>query len=200
MSTESWACMTSLTLSSTGSPISSPRANSELSHDCLSEWGVVPGRGGGVLKAQNWVHDCLSTWWTSSTSLRPISGSTSTTPLRYGLAVFARFKTYVIKLRWRSLKIKWDIENRSEEDHKLSQGTYGPERHQEDLGKPNLYEADQETEDERVELVDGLEEPSESPMTVGEGDTDLVLNCNHLCLKTLYDQIISLFWLCQASP
>ena len=200
MSTESWACMTSLTLSSTGSPISSPRANSELSHDCLSEWGVVPARGGGVLKAQNWVHDCLSTWWTSSTFLRPISGSTSTTPLRYGLAVFARFKTYVIKLRWRSLKIKWDIENRSEEDHKLSQGTYGPERHQEDLGKPNLYEADQETEDGRVELVDGLEEPSESPMTVGEGDTDLVLNCNHLCLKTLYDQIISLFWLCQASP
>ena len=198
MTTESWACMTSLTLSSTGSPISSPRANSELSHDCLSEWGVVPG--GGVLKAQNWVHDCLSTWWTSSTFLRPISGSTSTTPLRYGLAVFARFKTYVIKLRWRSLKIKWDIENRSEEDHKLSQGTYGPERHQEDLGKPNLYEADQETEDGRVELVDGLEEPSESPMTVGEGDTDLVLNCNHLCLKTLYDQIISLFWLCQASP
>ena len=199
MSTESWACMTSLTLSSTGSPISSPRAKGELSHDCLSEWGVVPGRG-GVLKAQNWVHDCLSTWWTSSTFLRPISGSTSTTPLRYGLAVFARFKTYVIKLRWRSLKIKWDIENRSEEDHKLSQGTYGPERHQEDLGKPNLYEADQETEDGRVELVDGLEEPSESPMTVGEGDTDLVLNCNHLCLKTLYDQIISLFWLCQASP
>ena len=46
MTKESWACMTSLTLSSTGSPISSPRANSELSHDCLSEWGVVPGGGG----------------------------------------------------------------------------------------------------------------------------------------------------------
>ena len=36
------------------------------------------------------------------------------------------------------------MENRSEEDHKLSQGTYGPERHQEDLGKPNLYEVNQE--------------------------------------------------------
>ena len=92
------------------------------------------------------------------------------------------------------------MENRSEEDHKLSQGTYGPERHQEDLGKPNLYEVDQETEDGRVELVNGLEETSELPMTVGEGDTDLVLNGNHLCLKALYDQFISLFWLCQASP
>ena len=30
------------------------------------------------------------------------------------------------------------MENRSEEDHKLSQGRYGPERHQEGLGKPNL--------------------------------------------------------------
>jgi len=92
------------------------------------------------------------------------------------------------------------MENRAEEDHKLSQGTYGPERHQEDLENPDLCEVDQETEDGRVELVDGLEEPSELPMTVGEGDTDLVLNGNHLCLKALYDQIISLFWLCQASP
>ena len=91
------------------------------------------------------------------------------------------------------------MENRSEEDRKLSQGRYGPERHQEGLGKPNLCKAGQETEGEQVELVDGLEEPSESPMTVGEGDTDLVLNGNHLCLKALYDQIISLFWLCQAS-
>ena len=66
------------------------------------------------------------------------------------------------------------MENRSEEDHKLSQGTYGPKRHQEGLGKPNLCGVDQETEDGQVELVDGLEEPSELSMTVGEGDTGLV--------------------------
>ena len=29
------------------------------------------------------------------------------------------------------------MENRSEEDHKLSQGTYGPEKRQEGLGKPD---------------------------------------------------------------
>ena len=33
---------------------------------------------------------------------------------------------------------------------------------------------DQETEERQVELVDGLEEPSELSMTVGEGDTGLV--------------------------
>ena len=56
------------------------------------------------------------------------------------------------------------MENRSEEDHKLSQGTYGPEKHQEGLGKPDLCEVDQETEDGQGELS----------MTVGEGDTSLV--------------------------
>ena len=78
------------------------------------------------------------------------------------------------------------MKNRSEEDHKLSQGTYGPEKHQEGLGKPDLCEVDQESEDGQVELVDGLEEPSELPMTVGEGDTDLVfLNGKYIfSLKT----------------
>ena len=66
------------------------------------------------------------------------------------------------------------MENRSEEDYKLSQGTYGPEKHQEGLGKPDLCEVDQETEDGQAELVVGLEEPSELSMTVGEGDTSLV--------------------------
>ena len=66
------------------------------------------------------------------------------------------------------------MENRSEEDHKLSQGRYGPERHQEGLGKPNLCEAGQETEGGQVELVDGLEEPGELSMAAGEGDTGLV--------------------------
>ncbi|KAM7428713.1 hypothetical protein ABFA07_020349 [Porites harrisoni] len=66
------------------------------------------------------------------------------------------------------------MENRSEEDYKLSQGTYGPEKHQEGLGKPDLWEVDQETEDGQAELVVGLEEPSELSMTVGEGDTSLV--------------------------
>ena len=32
------------------------------------------------------------------------------------------------------------MEKRLEEDHKLSQGTYGPEKHQEGLGKPDLCE------------------------------------------------------------
>ena len=32
------------------------------------------------------------------------------------------------------------MENRSEEDYKFSQGTYGPEKHQEGLGKPDLCE------------------------------------------------------------
>ena len=49
------------------------------------------------------------------------------------------------------------MENRSEEDYKLSQGTYGPEKHQEGLGKPDLCEVDQETEDGQAELVVGLE-------------------------------------------
>ena len=66
------------------------------------------------------------------------------------------------------------MDNRSEEDHKLSQGRYGPERHQEGLGKPNLCEAGQETEGGQVELVDGLEEPGELSMAAGEGDTGLV--------------------------
>ena len=66
------------------------------------------------------------------------------------------------------------MENRSEEDHKLSQGKYGPERHQEGLGKPDLCEVDLETEDGQVELVDGLKELEELSMTVGEGDTGLV--------------------------
>ena len=66
------------------------------------------------------------------------------------------------------------MENRSEEDHKLSQGRYGPERHQEGLGKPNLYAAGQETEGGQVELVDGLEEPGELSMAVRQGDTGLV--------------------------
>ena len=66
------------------------------------------------------------------------------------------------------------MENRSEEDYKLSLGTYGPEKHQEGLGKPDLGEVDQETEDGQAELDVGLEEPSELSMTVGEGDTSLV--------------------------
>ena len=62
------------------------------------------------------------------------------------------------------------------QDHKLSQGTYGPEilKHQEGLGKPDLCEVDQETEDGQDKLAVGLEEPSELSMTVGEGDTGLV--------------------------
>lgn len=66
------------------------------------------------------------------------------------------------------------MENRAEEDHKLSQERKGLEKHQEGLGKPDLCEVDQESEDGQVELVDGLEEPSELSMTVGEGDTGLV--------------------------
>ncbi|XP_068690665.1 ELKS/Rab6-interacting/CAST family member 1-like [Montipora foliosa] len=60
------------------------------------------------------------------------------------------------------------MENRSDKDHKLSQGTYRPEKHQEGLGKPDLCEVDQD------KLAVGLEEPSELSMTVGEGDTGLV--------------------------
>ena len=37
-----------------------------------------------------------------------------------------------------------------------------------------MCEVDQETEEGQVELIDGLEEPSELSMTVGEGDTGLV--------------------------
>ena len=37
-----------------------------------------------------------------------------------------------------------------------------------------MCEVDRETEDGQVELVHGLEEPSELSMTVGEGDTGLV--------------------------
>ena len=66
------------------------------------------------------------------------------------------------------------MENRLDEDHKLSQGTYGSEKHQEGLGKPDLCKVNQETEDGQVELVVELEEPSELWMTVGEGDTSLV--------------------------
>ena len=64
-----------------------------------------------------------------------------------------------------------DMENRLDEDHKLSQGTYGFEKHQEGLGKPDLCNVNQETEAGQVELVVELEEPSELSMTVGEGDT-----------------------------
>jgi len=43
----------------------------------------------------------------------------------------------------------------------------GPlEKHQEGLGKPDLCEVDQETEDGQAELVVGLEEPSQLSMTV----------------------------------
>ena len=45
---------------------------------------------------------------------------------------------------------------------------------QEGLGKPDVSEGDEETEDGHVELVDGVEEPCELSMTVGEGDTGLV--------------------------
>ena len=37
-----------------------------------------------------------------------------------------------------------------------------------------MCEVNQETEDGQVELVVGLEEPSELSMTMGEGDTSLV--------------------------
>ena len=66
------------------------------------------------------------------------------------------------------------MENRLNEDHKLSQGTYGSGKHQEGLGKPDLCKVNQEIEDGQVELVVELEEPSELSMTVGEGDTSLV--------------------------
>ena len=57
--------MTSLTLSSPGSPLSSPRANSELSFSMTaSQNGVWSWRG--FLKAQNWgcllSWSCVSTW------------------------------------------------------------------------------------------------------------------------------------------
>lgn len=45
---------------------------------------------------------------------------------------------------------------------------------QEGLGKPDVCEGDEETEDGHVELVDGVEEPCELSMTVGGGDTGLV--------------------------
>ena len=45
---------------------------------------------------------------------------------------------------------------------------------QEGLGKPDVCEGDEETEDGHVELVDGVEEPCKLSMTVGEGDTSLV--------------------------
>ena len=45
---------------------------------------------------------------------------------------------------------------------------------QEGLGKSDVCEGDEETEDGHVELVDGVEEPCELSMTVGEGDTGLV--------------------------
>ena len=66
------------------------------------------------------------------------------------------------------------MENRLDEDHKLSQGTYGSEKHQEGFEKPDLCRVNQETEDRQVELVVELEEPSELSVTVGEGDTSLV--------------------------
>lgn len=66
------------------------------------------------------------------------------------------------------------MENRSEEDHRLSQGTYGLKRHQEGLARPDFCEVDQETEVGQVDIVDGLDEPIELSMTVGEDDTGLV--------------------------
>lgn len=47
-----------------------------------------------------------------------------------------------------------------QEDHKLFHRTYGHEKHQEGLGKPDVCEVDQETEDGHVKLVHGPEEPS----------------------------------------
>ena len=77
MTTGSWAYMKSLTLSSLRSPITSPRANSELSLTMtVSENGVWSRRG--FLKARNWFHDCLSSWSMSSMLLPPIPGNTST--------------------------------------------------------------------------------------------------------------------------
>ena len=78
------------------------------------------------------------------------------------------------------------MENRSDKDHKLSQGTYGPEKHQEGSGKPDLCEVDQETEVGQDKLAVGLEEPSELSMTVGEGDTGLVFpgqQCQRLVVE-----------------
>lgn len=59
------------------------------------------------------------------------------------------------------------MENRLDEDHQLSHGTYGSEKHQEGLGKPDLCKVNQETEDGQVELVVELEEPSELSMKSG---------------------------------
>ena len=42
------------------------------------------------------------------------------------------------------------MENRSDKDHKLSQGTYGPEKHQEGLGKPDLCEVDHEPKTDKI--------------------------------------------------
>lgn len=84
-------------------------------------------------------------------------------------------QTYVIELRWRSLKSSnetWKIERKKITSYLKERK--GLEKHQEGLGKPDLCEVDQESEDGQVELVDGLEEPSELSMTVGEGDTGLV--------------------------
>ena len=78
------------------------------------------------------------------------------------------------------------MENRLDEDHKLSQGTCGSEKHQGGLGKPDLCKVNQETEDGQVELVVELEEPSELSMTVGEGDTSEV-NSKQVFMK---DQLV----------
>ena len=60
------------------------------------------------------------------------------------------------------------MENRSDKDHKLSQGTYGPEKHQESLGKPDLCEVDQETEDGQDKLAVGLEVGSSTSRCFGK--------------------------------
>ena len=43
-----------------------------------------------------------------------------------------------------------DMENRLDEDHKLSQGTYGSEKHQEGLGKPDLCKVNQEPKTDKL--------------------------------------------------
>ena len=63
-----------------------------------------------------------------------------------------------------------DVENRSEEEHNLSQGTKGHEANQNlhGLGTTNVYE-------DAGNEIDELEENSGLAMAMGKGDSDVVL-------------------------
>ena len=72
--------------------------------------------------------------------------------------------------RGESLNLAMDVENKSEEEHNLSQGTQVHEANQnlDGLGTTNVYE---DTGDE----IDELEENSGLAMAVGKCDSDVVL-------------------------